>query len=301
MRASSLSYLLREGMRNIIKNRMISLAAIGVLVACLLLVGASYLLTLNVNSLVGYLESQNEVMLFLDDAAKGDDLTYVDTKLRELENVASVTFISREDGLKAWMEQLGDDGTLLEWLVEDNPLQNSYRVVLRDLAHMEETIAQMRDIAGVETVSASTEMAKAVTSIKDGISRAGAGIVVILASVSLIIVANTIRLTVYSRRKEIGIMKYVGATDAFIRLPFVTEGILLGVISATVAFFLLWAGYAGFVRWIEEGTFVWAAVMQNRMILFSTVASRLYLYFLAGGISIGAAGSLIFTGKYLKV
>ncbi|MDD2994422.1 MAG: permease-like cell division protein FtsX [Pygmaiobacter sp.] len=301
MRASSLSYLLREGMRSIFKNRMISLAAIGVLVACLLLVGASHLLTQNVNSLVGYLESQNEVMVFLDDAAKGEDLTYVDTKLRALDNIASVTFISREEGLKTWMEQLGDDGTLLEWLVEDNPLQNSYRVVLRDLSRMEETLSQIRNIAGVETISASREMAQAVTSLKDGIARAGFAVVVILAGVSLVIVANTIRLTVYSRRKEIGIMKYVGATDTFIRLPFIAEGILLGVISATIAFLLLWAGYTGFVRWVQEGSFAWAGILQSHIVPFSSVASRLYLYFLAGGVGIGTLGSMIFTGKYLKV
>lgn len=301
MRASSLSYLLREGTRNIVNNLMISLAAIGVLVACLLLVGASHLLSVNINSLLGYLETQNEVMIFLDDEAKGEDLTYIDGKLREIENIASAEFISREEGLSDWMERLGDDGTLLEWLIEDNPLQNSYRLVLKDLSIMDETLGRLRDISGVESVSASGEVAHAVTTLKSIVSRAGSGIVLILAGVSLMIVANTIRLTVHSRRKEIGIMKYVGATDSFIRLPFIAEGLLLGVISATLAYILLWAGYSGVVRWVEQGGFLWASVLQDRLVPFGAQALRLFIYFLGGGVSIGAVGSLIFTGKYLKV
>ena len=129
----------------------------------------------------------------------------------------------------------------------------------------------------------------------------GLAVIALLAAVSVSIVSNTIRLTVFSRRKEISIMKYVGATDAFIRLPFLSEGMLLGFISATVAFFLLWGGYAAFGHWIAESAFSWATLLTGQLIAFETVALKLYLYFLAAGVGIGAIGSSFFIGKYIKV
>lgn len=301
VRGSSFGYLIKEGFRNIYQNRAISIAAIGVLVACLLLVGISTLFTINVNNMVGYFESQNEIMVFLSDDVQGDELTDIDAELRSITNVASATFISREDGLKTWMQELGDDGTLLEWLVEDNPLQNAYRLVVKDLSQMQETIELVGYIDGVDTISASNEVAQAVTGLKQAVSLGGLAVIALLAAVSLSIVSNTIKLTVFNRRKEISIMKYVGATDAFIRLPFLSEGLLLGFISATVAFFLLWGGYTAFGHWASQSAFYWASLITGQLVAFKTVALRLYLYFLGAGVGIGALGSMFFVGKYIKV
>jgi cell division transport system permease protein len=298
---SSFGYLLKEGFRNIKQNHVISLAAIGVLIACLLLVGASVLFTMNINSLVGYFESQNEALVYLEDTVTDSRITAIQSEISSLDNVSSITFISKEEGLEDWMETLGDDGTLLSWLVDDNPLQDSFCVVVRDLSRLEETTAQLRAINGVETVSASGEVAAAVTALKRGVNTAGIAIVAILAAVSFLIVANTIRISVFSRRKEISIMKYVGATDAFIRLPFLTEGLLLGIISATIAFFLLWGGYTLVLRAISDSSFMYSGILGGNLLSFSSVALRLYLYFLAGGCVIGGLGSVIFVRKYLRV
>ena len=207
MRGSSFVYLIKEGFRNIYQNRVISIAAIGVLMACLLLVGSSMLFTINVNELVGYFESQNEIMVFLDDDVEGEELTEFDSKLKNIANVSSAVFISREEGLRDWMEELGDDGTLLEWRLDDNPLQNSYRVTVKDLSVMEDTVGMIADINGVDTISASNEVARAVTGLKQAVTLGGMAVVAILAAVSLMIVANTITITVFNRRKEISIMK----------------------------------------------------------------------------------------------
>ncbi|MEG2143977.1 MAG: permease-like cell division protein FtsX, partial [Oscillospiraceae bacterium] len=120
MHGSSLGYLLREGARNIRQNKDISFAAIGVLVACLLLCGSSALFALNVNSIAGYFETQNEVMVFLSNDVIGDELIDLDSEIKKVDNIRSVTFVSRDEGLKTWMDELGDDGTLLDWLVDDN-------------------------------------------------------------------------------------------------------------------------------------------------------------------------------------
>jgi len=301
VRGSSFVYLIKEGFRNIYQNRVISIAAIGVLMACLLLVGSSMLFTINVNELVGYFESQNEIMVFLDDDVEGEELTEFDAKIKNIANVSSAVFISREEGLRDWMEELGDDGTLLEWLLDDNPLQNSYRVTVKDLSFMEDTVNMIADINGVDTISASNEVARAVTGLKQAVTLGGMAVVTILAAVSLIIVANTIRITVFNRRKEISIMKYVGATDAFIRLPFLSEGILLGFISATIAFFLLWGGYYALGQWLTGSALIWAELVTGQLVSFESVAVKLYLSFLGAGVAIGGLGSVLFVGKYIKV
>ncbi len=301
MRGSSFGYLIKEGFRNIAANRMLSLAAIGVLVACLLLVGTSMLFTLNINSIVGYVESQNEVVVFLRDELSAEQMERADNEIRALPNIASVTFVSREEGLVEWMDALGDDGTLLEWLLTDNPLPNSYRLVIKDLSNIDETLMELRSMDWVETVSAPIEVAQTVAGLKEAVRLGGAGIILILSAVSVAIVANTIKITIFNRRREISIMKYVGATDAFIRLPFVVEGILLGLISATIAFFLLWGAYSGFVHWVNQSTASWTVLLSANLVTFGEVAGSIYLTFAAAGVSIGAVGTLLFTGKYVKV
>ena len=301
MRGSSFGYLVKEGFRNIYQNRIISVAAIGVLMACLLLVGSSMLFTMNVNELVGYFESQNEILIYLPDDAEGDELTEITEELKNMPNVDTVEFISREDGLVDWMEELGDDGTLLEWLIEDNPLQNSFRITVKDLSKMEDTIDLIYDIGGVDTISASNEVARAVTGLKQAVQWGGFAVVILLAAVSLSIISNTIRITIFNRRKEISIMKYVGATDAFIRLPFLSEGILLGIISATLSFFILWGGYEALIYWLGNSALVWAELILEHLIAFTDVAAKIYLCFLAAGVGIGGMGSVLFVGKYIKV
>ena len=210
-------------------------------------------------------------------------------------------FVSKEDGLIDWMEELGDDGTLLEWLIEDNPLQNSFRITVKDLSKMEETVDLISDIGGVDTISASNEVANAVTGLKQAVSLGGIAVVGLLAAVSLSIIANTIRITIFNRRKEISIMKYVGATDAFIRLPFLSEGILLGIISALISFVALWGGYELFIYWLESSSLIWGDLVLDQLVSFLDVAPKIFLSFLGAGTAIGGFGSVAFVGKYIKV
>lgn len=301
MRGSSFGYLVKEGFRNIFQNRALSLAAIGVLMACLLLIGSSMLFTENINAIVGYFESQNEILVFLSDRVVGEEINDIEQEIKNTPNVASVSFISREQGLEEWMKRLGDDGTLLGWLTDDNPLQNSFCVVVRDLSVMNETVEIIGFLDGVENISASAEVASAVSGLKQAVHYVGYAIIAILALVSFSIVTNTIRITIFNRRKEISIMKYVGATDAFIRLPFISEGILLGTISAVFAFLLLWLGYFGLTSWLVTAEFSWAAMLSTQMVPFTSVALKIFLSFLAGGVTIGILGSSIFVGKYINV
>lgn len=199
------------------------------------------------------------------------------------------------------MKELGDDGTLLEWLVEDNPLQNSYRVVITDLSKMDETVDEIKAIRGVESVSASSEVAHAVTGLKQAVSLSSLAVIGILAAVSLCIVANTIRITVFNRRKEISIMKYVGS-DRYLYPPALSLGRGAPRLPvATIAFFLLWGGYEALLYWLNDSALEWATLITGQLIPFKQVALRVYLCFLATGMAIGGVGSSFFVGKYLKV
>ena len=301
MKTCSFRYLIKQGAKNLYVNRMMSLAAIGVLIACLLLIGASLLFSMNVNSVIGYVEDQNELVAFMLDEADDQQLQQAEKQLNDMENVAKVEFVSKEQALEQEREKMGDEAWLLDGFEEENPYPNSFTIQVKDLSELEGTLAQINQISGLDYCAAPTDVASTISGIKHGVALAGIVIVAILAAVSLLIIANTIRLTVFSRRKEINIMKYVGATDVFIRLPFVVEGLLLGVISALVSFGLLWVGYHYLSQWIATNQSSWITMISDNMVSFGDVAWPILGGFLAAGALSGAVGSMVFVRKYLKV
>ncbi len=301
MKGSSFSYLIKEGARNIWVNRMMSLASIGILVSCMLLIGSAILLSINLNGMVSYVENQNEMVAFLEDSADDVTVSAVEAALNSNDNVDSFAFVSREEALERYSEIVPD--SLLENLEQDKeevfPL--SFRITLKDLSLIDETTAQIESIPGIMRVNAPTNVAETVTGIKRAVYICGSGIIIILLAVTLIIIANTIKVTVFNRRKEINIMKFVGATDRFIRMPFVVEGILLGVISACIAYLLLWGGYTYLINYVQTQASATLSAFLKNLVPFSQVAKQLLASFAVGGIAIGVFGSMIFVRKHLKV
>ena len=301
MKGSSFSYLIKEGARNIWVNRMMSLASIGILVSCMLLIGSAILLSINLNGMVSYVENQNEMVAFLEDSADDVTVSAVEAALNSNDNVESCAFVSREEALERYSEIVPD--SLLENLEQDKeevfPL--SFRITLKDLSLIDETTAQIESIPGIMRVNAPTNVAETVTGIKRAVYICGSGIIIILLAVTLIIIANTIKVTVFNRRKEINIMKFVGATDRFIRMPFVVEGILLGVISACIAYLLLWGGYTYLINYVQTQASATLSAFLKNLVPFSQVAKQLLASFAVGGIAIGVFGSMIFVRKHLKV
>ena len=301
MKGSSFSYLIKEGARNIWVNRMMSLASIGILVSCMLLIGSAILLSINLNGMVSYVENQNEMVAFLEDSADDATVSTVEAALNSNDNVDSFAFVSREEALERYSEIVPD--SLLENLEQDKeevfPL--SFRITLKDLSLIDETTAQIESIPGIMRVNAPTNVAETVTGIKRAVYICGSGIIIILLAVTLIIIANTIKVTVFNRRKEINIMKFVGATDRFIRMPFVVEGILLGVISACIAYLLLWGGYTYLINYVQTQASATLSAFLKNLVPFSQVAKQLLASFAVGGIAIGVFGSMIFVRKHLKV
>ena len=303
MRTSSLGYLIKEGAKNVFHNRLMSLASVGVLTACLILIGGAILLTMNINALVGYVEDQNEVMAFLTDEAAedGDRVLQMEEEIAGLDGVGKVTYISREEVLASQMEEDEELANLLSGLEEDNPFPATFRIQVDDLNQIQAIINSLEAMDGVENTNAALDLAATVLDIKNLVSFAGIFMVSILGVVALVIVGNTIKITVFNRRKEISIMKYVGATNAFIRLPFLIEGILLGLFSAAFAFLVLWGGYAYVMQWVSQAPSSWLQMMYANFIPFNDVALYLLGGFAAAGVGIGVLGSMCFIGKFMKV
>ena len=301
MRGSSFGYLLREGAKNIYANRLMSFASIGTLVACMLLIGGSLLFSMNINRAVGYVEQQNEVEVELDDGLSEEQIHEVDKEIALIDNVYERKFVSKDALMEELKAQSEDLAALLDGLEEDNPLYDSYRLKVKDLSRLSSTALKLESLEGVSAVRAPDMVGEIMTTVKRAVSSAGYFIVAILLVVSLVIMGNTIKVTVFNRRKEINIMKYVGATDAFIRLPFFVEGFLLGLLSALISFGLLWAGYNYILDVIAQNPSTWMTQVYSNIIPFNEIAVQMLVWFLGGGVFIGVFGSMFFVNKYLKV
>ena len=302
MRGSSFGYLIKEGAKSVYANRLMSFASIGTLVACMLLIGSSLLFSMNVNQIVGYAEQQNEVDIILSDDLDDAQIEDIGVQLDMIDNIYNKTYVSKDELLEEQKAQSEELASLISGLEGDqNPLFNSYRVNIRDLSLLTGTVMQIEEIEGIDKILAPDSVAEAFTSIKRAVSISGLFIVAILIVVSLVIIANTIKVTVFNRRKEINIMKYVGATDSFIRLPFFVEGFLLGLLSALIAFGLLWIGYDYVLQTIADSPATLIRSALDSTLAFEDVALKRFAWFAGGGIGIGVFGSMFFVNRYLKV
>lgn len=320
MKGNSVKYLLKQGVKNLWLNRMMTLASVGVLTACLLIVGFAVLLTENINNMVGYIESQNEMVAFMytqDDynlkqeeagSSPLDDETWeafiqkTEQAVTGVENVQSVTYVSKEEGLEQQKEQWGEKGSLLDdYQGDENPLPESFVVKVKDLEKLADTKTALSQVEGIETVRAADSVATTLTDIRKIVNVVGWSMIAALVIVSLVIITNTIRATIFNRRKELNIMKYVGATNNFIRLPFVVEGICLGLIAAVVSYLLIWAGYSYILDSFLGQTSAWLQSAFKSVIPFKDIALKLAGFFFLSSTGIGAVGSLLSIRNHIKV
>lgn len=292
MKGASLGYLTKEGFRNVWVNRLMSLASITVLMACLVIIGLGAMLFFNINSLLDNIESQNVIMVYVQDGTGDTDVQNMETTIKKMDNVESCVFVSKEDAFKAQLEDMGSDAELLKDM--ENPLPDAFKVSVKDMTHFNETVGELRAMSNVETVRENGDVADKLVNIRQGVTIVIAGMVALLFIVSLFIIANTIRITMFSRKLEISIMKAVGATNWFIRWPFMVEGVVIGIISSLVSFGVLAGLYQGVVY-----------VFKDMLALFTPIgflqyAGYILLLFMVIGMFTGSVGSLISMGKYLK-
>ncbi|MBR1762329.1 MAG: permease-like cell division protein FtsX [Eubacterium sp.] len=297
MTGSSFRYLIKEGFRNTWTNRMMSIASICVLLSCLVLIGSASMMFLNINSLVERIENENVIMVFIKDNTTDEQIDEMGRSISAIDNIEKVEFVAKED---AWAEQLDTmEEAQAQFFTEvstDIPLPDAYKVTVKDLASFKKTVSEIESLDNIDTVRNNADLAKKLDTISNGISIIAIVIIAVLFAISLFIISNTIKLTVYSRRLEISIMKSVGATNSFVRLPFVVEGIILGIVSGVVSLGAVWGIY-------ELATKEFAELFKSIGIVplaFTDYALIMLGVFLAIGIISGVGGSLITMRRYLN-
>lgn len=291
----SILYLTKEGFRNTWANRLMSIASISVLLSCLVVIGTAFMAIVNMNAMMENIQDQNVIMVFVDDDATDEQILQVKEKLFSISNVKDCIFVSKEEAFKEQIDRLGTDSTLFEGI--ENPLPNAYKVTLSDQNQFDETVSLIEKVDNIQSIRENRGLAKQMASIRKTVSYVSLGVIAVLLLVSLFIISNTVRITMFSRRLEIRIMKAVGATRWFIRWPFMVEGMVLGVISGVIALGAVWGIYALVVRSFRD---MLSFLFRDGFVKFGEYVWVLLGAFMIIGVFAGAFGSAISINKYLK-
>ena len=301
MKLSTFGFLTRRGVRNLGKHWAMTIACIASLSVCMTLNTFATLAEVNVDSMVNYLGQQNEMVVFVDPEADDATTASVGERITATPGVSSVQYMSKEDTLNAYRGFLSDYASLLDEFENDNPFKANYRVSLSDLSQMSAISQQFQTIPGVYSVSAPVEMTNTFVEVQKVVTKGGQAIIAVLMIVSIITVGSTIRLSVFARRREIEIMKYVGATNAMVTLPFFMEGLTMGLISGAITSA---AGIGGYYYIVEASSAfgsLWEMLMGAALVPVENVWLTILTYSLAGGALVGALGSTFSIRKHLNV
>lgn len=296
MKISSIKYFISDSLKSIRRNKTISLASAATVAATLFILGVFMLSALNIQQAIKNVESKVEIKIFLKDDITIGQQKELETKINEIDKIVDVTYQSKDEAVEQFREQIGEENKdLVKGLEKENPLPSSFIVKVKDPSMVMDVANELKDLQGIEKIHEGKKIVDKIVSVTKTVKWVGMVLFFILIGVSLFLIGNTIKITVYSRRKEIGIMKYIGATDWFIRWPFVIEGTILGITGALIGFMVLYYLYN---------------------ILYSRIASALYLVdfikptyilttiswqFILLGVLIGAIGSILSMRKFLAV
>ena len=295
MRFSTKQYFIKETYKSIRRNGFMSFASISTVAVSLLVLGMFLMIFLNTNNLAQYFENQVQISVYMQDSATDKELASVKDKLTKMPGVVKVTQVSKQEALERFRKRLGDQDQLLNSLGKENPFPNSFEVQVDNPERIKVLTPQIGQLNKVETAKFGQEVVEHLFQLTKILRFGGILLVVFLAMATLFIISNTIRLTVFARRKEVIIMKYVGATDWFIRWPFILEGMTLGLFGAVVAFILINSIYSGLLTRIHA-TLAFLPLLPTSPLLF-----YVDLFLLAAGTGIGALGSYISLRKFLRV
>ncbi len=299
MRYSVLGYLLGEGFRNVFKNKKSTGASLIIMCATMLIFGLFFVIGENVNYIMEEVEAQQGMQVFLNKDATEEQIKQAGEQIRAIDYVATAQYVSKEDALNSLKERFGENADLLDGYYEKNPLKPSYVVTLTDLEQSDNVYAQIDQLDNVSNIEVRDKTIDALIGVANGIRIVSGVILILLIVISIFIIANTIKLTVHARRKEISIMKYVGATNGFIRWPFIVEGIIIGVISAMISIVLLGVSYNFAIDKLLDSSV--ATMVSFNLLTFSDMFALVLTVYLILGIGIGVIGSTISMRKYLEV
>ena len=294
MRLNNIGYLIKEGFKGIFKHGFMSFASVTIIMACLIIMGVFVLLGMNVNVVIAELENQNEIVAFIDETYTTEQAQALEADLLKVENVSAVEFVSRGQAMEAFKADY-EQGLFEE--IDESVFRDRFVVHVEDIELTGVTQNKLMQVAGVAKVNAHLEYAEGFIKVRNIINVISAVLVGILAVISVFIMSNTIKLATYTRREEIAIMKMVGAANMFIRLPFIIEGLLLGVLGGGLAFVSVWGMYEAICQKLLSG-FI-GGIMD--IVSFNIVMLPLLAVFMGIGIFVGVIGGNIAIRDYLKV
>ena len=295
MKLNRMGYLIKEGVKSIFTHGFMSFASVTIIVACLIIMGSFSLLAVNVDHEISKMEQDNEILAFVDETLSDEEALEIQPRLEALDNVAAVRFISRDEAMDAFVDQYDDESMFSD--LDASVFRHRYAITLTDITLMEQTRNEIEQVRGVADVSAHLEISQTFISLRNIVSIISLILIVVLFIVSIFIMANTIKLATFGRKEEIAIMKMVGASNGFIRCPFVVEGLVLGLLGGGIAFFIQWGLY----------TLVSDRIMASliggfvEVLTFASLALPVLGVFLAVGLIVGVFGSSIAIRNYLNV
>lgn len=292
---SSLCYFLCETVTSLVRNRFMAVASILTVTLSMFILGAFLSAVLNINHMATYLESQVEMTVYLKDGIKTDDVMAVGKQLKQLNGLKGISFTNKDQALANFRESMGDQAALLDSM-NGNPLPASYKISFQSPDQLQDAVNLVKKYPQVDDVQYGQEIVEQLYRVAQFIRISGIILILFLAAAELFIISNTIRLTVFVRRREIQIMKYVGATNGFVRWPFLFEGMVIGFIGSGISAILLWLCY----RMIQEEIHNAGLVFIPLLAMYPFIV-HVAIFLLAAGIIIGALGSAISLRKYMKV
>ena len=299
MKFNIVNYLIGEGFGNVFKNKKSTFSAILVMCISMLVFGLFFIIGENVNHIMNTVESSQEIQVFIKNDATDEEITKVGEQLQQIEGVNKITFVSKDEALDIMQEKVGEKSYLLAGYEKNNFLPASYKVTLTDLKLASKVESQINQLDNIKRITSSNETITKLIGIANGVRIVTAAILIGLIVGSIFIIANTIKLTVYARRREISIMKYVGATNSFIRWPFIVEGMIIGIISAGISVLLVGGIYKVVAAKLMESSLITS--LGITLVGFSDMFTLIILVYLALGIGIGVIGSALSMRKYLEV
>ena len=295
MKLNNIGYLLKEGFKGIFTHGFMSFAAVCVTVACLVIVGSFSILAYNLDEMVRDLNRTSEILVYVDSELSDAEARSIGTKINLLDNVMQSTFVSREEALEDFIADHDGDSAFSG--VQASDLRHRYIVSLEDNLLMKQTDEQLKQLPGVAKTNAAYELAEGFTTIQSVLHIVSYAVIAVLLVVSLLIISNTVKLAMYDRKDEIAIMKMVGATNGFIRLPFIVEGFTLGMIGAVLAFGLEWVGYDALIQRVSGVD----SLQLFSFVPFQELLIPMVVVFAGAGMFVGIVGSWTSIRKFMDV
>ena len=287
-------YYIKEGFISIFNHRLMSFASICVIIAFLLIMGSFILMAVNINSVIGDMENENTILAFVDEYITETQARALSRELERTPNIERVNFITREEALDRFIGRHGETGRFTG--VDADWFRHRYEIFVEDVAYMEESMREIAAVYGIERVNAHLLIAQTLRNIRNIVTVISVVIIAVLLAISLFIMSNTIKLATYERREEISIMRMVGATNSFIRWPFIIEGFILGFVGSMAAFAILWSLYST----ISDSVYSFDAFFIN-LVPFVNVRIPIFALFTAIGFGVGVGGSTFALNRYLNV